>query len=82
MIVFMVKFPELKAVKFFQAKNGFFFEGEKFTEMKSEENIELEERDSVLFYIDKNRKWCFVNNIEEYDGVVHYLNLTLISGLF
>lgn len=59
----------IKSSKVLMGKKWIFFEGEKFTEMKTEENIELEERDSVLFYIDKNRKWCFVNNIDEYDDI-------------
>lgn len=59
----------IKSSKVLLGKKRIFFEGEKFTEMKTEENIELEETDSVLFYIDKDHKWCFVNNIEEYDEI-------------
>jgi len=59
----------IKGSKVLLGKKWMFFEGEKFTEMKSEENIELEEKDSILFYIDKEHKWCFVNNIDEYDDI-------------
>lgn len=59
----------IKSSNILFGKKWIFFEDEKFTEMKTEENIELEEKDSVLFYIDREHKWCFVNNIDEYDEI-------------
>lgn len=38
----------------------------KFTEITTKPGVEFDDHDSVLFYIDKNHKFGFTNNIKEY----------------
>ena len=59
----------IKSSKVLYGKKWIFFEREKFTEMKEDENIELEERDSILFFINKQYKLGFINNLDEYDEI-------------
>lgn len=59
----------IKSSNVLYGKKWFFFKDEEFIEMKKEENVELEERDSILFFIDKEHKFGFVNNLEEYEEI-------------
>lgn len=54
---------------FHESKLRFLFENEKFTEITSEKNIEIDEHDSVLFFINKDIKIGFTKNKKEYENI-------------
>ena len=45
------------------------FVEKKFTEITTKPSVEFDDHDSVLFYIDKDHKFGFTNNIKEYEEI-------------